>query len=822
MREGKKTKQQLREELAALRSELAALRSELDRMQGGGAGAPATGAELYAGIFASFPIGVSVTDRKGATVYVNPAFVGMTGYTLPEIATEKQWFMKAFPDKECRLQALSFWVKYQTARTPERKIFPVACKNGQTKFLEISLALSGDEAVVALFVEKSDADHADRFPGNAEDKWRLLLDIMNEGFINVNEDGIPVFVNRRLCEMLGYSSEEIIGRPLSVFLDEESFRVFQAEFADRARGEQKSYEITGIHKSGTPRHFIISPRPLYDYSGRFVGSYGTCTDITDRKIIEEELRRSERRYRQLADDYRSIVENTSEGVYRSTPDGRYIMANYAFARMLGYDSPEELLAAVTDIRRQVYVDADVRDKSIRQVLAAGHGNLEVQAKCKDGRLVWLANSVRAVCDEAGKIKYFEGLVRDVTKRKAAEQALAVSERKYHALFHSAAVGIIVTDRAGRIREANPAWQRMTGYTEEVYRDLKPAVHYVHQEERRAIRRQLAETGKVRNYEVTLQHRDGRQFVALLNADLLALEGENIILSQVLDITARLDIEEALRRSEVKYRNIFDNSALGIYQVTPEGRFINANMAAARVLGYETPRELIDAITDIRTQVYAFPEDRDRAVEIIKKEGCLSNFEVRCRHKDGRIIWLLFNAKPVCDNQGRVLYHDGTSQDIDARKRVEEELRVCRQRYDELLADLREIAWETDNRGRFVYVSPGVQQVLGYRPEEMLGRMPDEFFHAEGIERLRELIRQSLQNPAPFRVPETIVVHKRGMHIPVTGNGAPFFDRQGLLKGYRGIIRDVSRRRGEVTFDIGAKSPTPLRRPGSKEAPPRRP
>lgn len=815
MGEDKKTKQQLREELASLRS-------ELDRRQSGGAGAPATGAELYAGIFASFPIGVSVTNKKGATVYVNPAFVGMTGYTLPEVATEKQWFMKAFPDKECRLQALSFWVRYQTARMPERKIFPVACKNGRTKFLEINLALLGDEAVVALLAERSDANDADRFPGNADDKWRLLLDIMNEGFINVNEDGIPVFVNRRLCEMLGYGSEEIIGRPLSVFLDEESFRVFQAEFADRARGEQKSYEINGIHKSGAPRHFLVSPRPLYDYSGRFVGSYGTCTDITDRKTIEEELRRSERRYHQLADDYRSIVENTSEGVYRSTPAGRYIMANHAFARMLGYDSPEELLAAITDIRRQVYVDAGVRDESIRQVVDAGHGELEVQARRKDGRLVWLANSVRAVGDEEGKIKYFEGLVRDVTKRKEAEQALAISERKYHALFHSAAVGIIVTDRTGRIREANPAWQRMTGYTEEVYRELKPAVHYVHQEERQAIRRQLAEMGKARNYEVTLRHRDGHQFVAMLNSDLLALEGENIILSQVLDVTARLKIEEALRRSEVKYRNIFDNSALGIYQVTPEGRFINANMEVARILGYETPRELIDAITDIRTQVYAFPEDRDRAVAIMKKEGCLSNFEVRCRHKDGRIIWLLFNAKPVCDNQGRVLYHDGTSQDIDERKRAEEELREYRQRYDELLVSLREIAWETDAQGRFVYLSPGVQQVLGYRPEEMLGRMPDEFFHAEGIERLRELIRHALESPAPFQVPEAIVVHKRGMHIPVTGNGVPFFDRQGLLKGYRGIIRDVSRRRGEVTFDIGAKSPTPLRKPGSKEAPPRRP
>jgi len=821
MREGKKTKDQLREELASLRA-------ELDRMKSGdGTGAtttapPSFGAELYAGIFASFPMGVSVTDKKGATVYVNPAFIEMTGYNLTEIATEKEWFVKAFPDKDCRRQALSFWVKFQTAQMPGRRIFPIACKNGRTKFLETNLVLLAGDTVVALFADRSAASDAERFPGNAEDKWRLLLDIMNEGFINVNEDGIPIFVNRRLCEMLGYESEEIIGRPLSVFLEEESFRIFQTEFSERARGAQKSYELTGMHKSGAPRHFIVSPRPLYDYSGRFAGSYGTCTDITDRKSIEEELRRSEMRYRRLAEDYRSIVDNTSEGVYRSIPAGRYIMANHAFARMLGYDSPEEFLTAVTDIRKQVYVDAGVRDEAIRQVVAAGSGELEVQAKCRDGRIVWLANSVRAVRNEKGEVNYFEGIVRDISLRKEAEQALEVSERKYRTLFNSSSVGIVVTDVSGKIREANPAWQRMTGYTEEEYRQLAPQVHYARQEDRLAVRAGLADNGMVRNYEVSLQHRDGQQFVALLNADLHELEGEKIILSQVLDVTARMKIEEALRQSEEKYRHIFDNSVLGIYQVTPGGRFISANAAAAHILGYETPAELMDAITDIRTQIYAFPEDRDRAVAIMKKEGRLHNFEARCRHKNGGMIWVLFNATPIRDKRGRIVCHDGTSQDIDERKRVEEELRMSRMRYEELLAGAREIVWETDADGRFVYLSPGVKQVLGYSPEEMLGRMPYEFFRAEDMEKFQEFTRHALDNPASFNVPEVVIIRKRGKHVAMTGNGWPFFDRRGRLKGYRGFLRDAARRWDRVIFDVGAKSPTPPRKPVNKGVPPRRP
>ncbi|HOF06005.1 MAG TPA: PAS domain S-box protein [Syntrophales bacterium] len=822
MDEKKMTKRQQPAEPAALHSRRSALTDGKVEPPPASSGGPAFDRETYAGIFASFPAGVTVTNKNGVVVYVNPAFVRITGYDLPDLPTDKQWFHKAFPDRERRREALSVWVRYQTGGVQKQKIFSVACKNGRIKSLEISLALTADEGLIALFAEKDPVADAARLPGEGEDKWRLLLDIMNEGFINVDEKGVPVFVNQRLCDMLGYTGEEVVGRPLTVFLAEESRGIFQEEFAQRIRGESRSYEITARHKSGERRYFIISPRPLYDSSGRFAGSYATCTDITDRKLIEETLRRSEERYRRLADDYRSIVENASEGVYRSVPAGHYLMANHAFARMLGYDSPAELLSAVSDIEKQLYVPPETREENLRRVVAAGGGEFESRVRHRDGGIRWLDESVRVVRDEKGEVSCFEGIVKDITDRKAAELALEASERKYRTLFNNSAVGIIVTDLSGRIREANPAWQRLTGYAEEEYRQLTPEVHYANQQDRLAVRAALADTGMIRNYEMNILSRNKAPITVLLSSDLIALEGETVILSQVMDITDRKQTEEALRQSEEKYRHIFDNSTLGIYQVTPGGRFISANDAAARNLGYENAGELMAAVTDVGTQLYAFPEDRARALAIMKKEGVLKDFEVRCRHKNGGLVWLSFNAKPVRDRWGKVLYHDGTSQDIDRRKRVEEELRDCRQRYEELLAGVREIAWETDADGRLVYVSPAVKQVLGYRPEEIQGRMPWEFLQADDEDKLRALISRFLANPAPLIIPEGKAVHKQGRLVPFAGSGYPCYDRQGGFRGYRGVLRDISPRRDQLIFDIGAKSPTPPRRPADKAARPRRP
>ena len=148
---------------------------------------------------------------------------------------------------------------------------------------------------------------------------------------------------------------------------------------------------------------------------------------------------------------------------------------------------------------------------------------------------------------------------------------------------------------------------------------------------------------------------------------------DLVMVHMEDITERKKAEEALKNSEAKYRNIFENAIEGIYQSTIEGRFITANAAFARMAGYDSPEELIESIKDIGTQLYVHPEDRKRFMEIREAKGFVDGFEVEFYKKDGSKFWVVINARTVKDEQGKILYIEGLIEDITIRKHAEEQL-----------------------------------------------------------------------------------------------------------------------------------------------------
>jgi PAS domain S-box-containing protein len=139
-----------------------------------------------------------------------------------------------------------------------------------------------------------------------------------------------------------------------------------------------------------------------------------------------------------------------------------------------------------------------------------------------------------------------------------------------------------------------------------------------------------------------------------------------------NIDERKQHEEALRESERKYRNIYEDAVFGIYQATPEGRFISVNDAFARMAGYDSPGELIEAINDIGCQLYVNPEERQRFIEIISANGIIKGFEVEFYKKDRSIFWNLVNARAVKDDLGRIIYYEGMAEDVTQRRHAEEE------------------------------------------------------------------------------------------------------------------------------------------------------
>jgi PAS domain S-box-containing protein len=161
---------------------------------------------------------------------------------------------------------------------------------------------------------------------------------------------------------------------------------------------------------------------------------------------------------------------------------------------------------------------------------------------------------------------------------------------------------------------------------------------------------------------------------------------------VVDVTERKRSDEALKQAEEKYRNIFENTAHGIFQSTPQGRFLSVNPAMARIYGYATPDEFMNGVSDIPTQLYLDPMDRLRFTQVLDASGAIFGFETMNRRKDGSIIYVTSNARAVRDRTGAVLYYEGTVEDITQRKESEAE----RERL------LGELATKNAELERFVY------------------------------------------------------------------------------------------------------------------------
>ena len=181
--------------------------------------------------------------------------------------------------------------------------------------------------------------------------------------------------------------------------------------------------------------------------------------------LEQKVEARTEELRQAEEKYRSIVENSLEGIFQTTLDGRFLSANPSLAQMYGYHSPEDLLDSLTDTQEQLYVDPERRDEFIR--LIEQHGavtGFESQVCRKDGSVIWISESTRAVRDESGEIQYYEGSVEDITERNAAQEALRESEERYRELVETAPDVIYTISLHGTLTSLNPSFELITGWS----------------------------------------------------------------------------------------------------------------------------------------------------------------------------------------------------------------------------------------------------------------------------------------------------------------------------------------------------------------------
>jgi PAS domain S-box-containing protein len=282
---------------------------------------------------------------------------------------------------------------------------------------------------------------------------------------------------------------------------------------------------------------------------------------------------------------------------------------------------------------------------------------------------WLRFTAAAVRNSRGMIVGAIETLEDITDREKAEEVLRESENRYRAIFENTGTATVILEEDYIISIANAEFEKLTGFTREEIENKKSWIEFVAKEDLEGMLgqhhlRRADANAALKQYEFRLVDRYGQTKDILLTIDMIA--GTKRSVASLLDITDR-------KRAEEKYRSIFENAIEGIYQSTPDGRFLSVNPAFARIIGYDWPEEVLHTITDISRQLYANPKDRADLLRLLEEEGTVKDFETRFLRKDKSAAWVTLNVRTVRDNSGKLAYLEGTAEDITDHKILKAQL-----------------------------------------------------------------------------------------------------------------------------------------------------
>ncbi len=368
-----------------------------------------------------------------------------------------------------------------------------------------------------------------------------------------------------------------------------------------------------------------------------------------------------------------------EGLFRLK---RVVQANRCALESAGFSTSEEMERRLREIMTPQSLGSFVEEL---EAIWAGRESvvLEKTYRVQGGRVMhmllnWSVNRLDGALDYTRVRLVFT----DITTIKLAERALHESEERYRSLFETTPNPMYIFDgETMRILMVNDAAVQRYGYTRGEFAamtvlELRPPDEAVR------LRRAMEEFRAAPPERDTAhaaglwRHRckDGTILIVEVFTHSLTMNGRQAVLALPFDITAKLATERALRDSEARYRELFENAVGGVYRSTPDGRFISVNPALARLYGFDSPAEMLAWNEREHSGIaYVHDDQHHRFIELIERHGKVENFESRVIDRHGQTLWVSETSRAVRDDDGRLLYYEGFVTDITARRRLEAEL-----------------------------------------------------------------------------------------------------------------------------------------------------
>ncbi|MCJ2542155.1 PAS domain S-box protein [Thermostichus vulcanus] len=511
---------------------------------------------------------------------------------------------------------------------------------------------------------------------------------------------------------------------------------------------------------------------------------GILIQIQEHRQIQAHLQTQVQDSQNSATRYRQIFENAIEGIFQTTPDGKHLVANPALAHLFGYDSPEDLMHNVSDIGSQIYADPDRREEFVQRMLTEGQVvDFEHQVCRKDGKLIWVSLNARTIYNEQGEPLYFEGFVTDITaahqlkeRQRQSEEALRESEFRFLQLAaNTQQLFWITTVYSKELIYVSPACERIWGRSvEECYANPQAWIRQIHPDDRWLFPSILKAQSEGQQTDVTFRviRTDGkiiwlreRSFpIRDKNGKVYRVAGiaEDITESKQLE-AERHQIEQAWQQSAKHFRQIFQLAPNGIALVDLQGRFIQVNDAFAEIVGYN-PEELKG-----RQQLdILYPEDVIQLLEaneaLLTGKVTVSQRQIRCTHRSGQIIHLLFRVTLLTDEASNPTEFLVQVIDISARVEAERALKESEERFRQTF-ELAPIAKAMTNlKGEYLQINSAFTQTLGYTLADLQGKTILDITHPDDVAATVENVNRLLTGAAHQCEQEKRYFHKNGQVI----------------------------------------------------------
>jgi two-component system cell cycle sensor histidine kinase/response regulator CckA len=496
------------------------------------------------------------------------------------------------------------------------------------------------------------------------------------------------------------------------------------------------------------------------------------------------------RVRQAEEKYRSIFDNAVEGIFQSTPEGQFTTVNTSMARILGYDSPEEVITTITYIPHQLYVDPEHQAEAAR--IQEEHGvihGFEFEAYRKGGEKIWLSLNRRSVWDENGLEIYREGSIEDITERKRAEEALRASEAELRALFAAMTDVILVLDAEGRYQKIAPT---DPAYLYKPSADLLgKRLHEVFPKEEVAfflthIRLALDE-GRMHRVEYSL----------LISGTEVWFDGSVSPMSKdsviwiARDITERKRAEAELRKSEAQYRRLLDTTYEGVLVFDAEMRITYVNQRLAEMVGVSV--EKLIGRSALKFVINTSHDYIERQWQH-RVAGIKEQYDLRLQRKDGSDLWVIVCATPIVGEHGEFIGSLCMMTDITERRLADEALKESEARFqsafDHAPVGIALVAPD----GRFVQINHSFGEIVGYTKEELMVSDVLSLTHKDDHVATLEHIQRLLDGEVKTCQLEKRYLHKLGQEVLALTNLSLMRDAENNPLYLIAQIQDITERK----------------------------